>query len=67
MFQVVVVLEMMTVGKGVANKWQQSVGQNFGDVELGVHCSIENNESSWPSFRNASPHVYFQWMLRFSF
>jgi len=47
MFRVVVLLETMTVGKGVANDRQQSVGQNFGNVELGVHYSIENNESPY--------------------
>ena len=47
MFRVVVLLETMTVGKGVANDRRQSVGQNFGNVELSVHYSIENNESPY--------------------
>lgn len=57
----------MAVGEGFTNEREQPVRQNFWDIKLSVHYSLQSNQPGGAPLRNAYPHMHFQRMLWFPF
>ena len=66
MFQVVILLEAMTVRECGSDEWKQSVGENLIYIKLCIHDSLEHDQFCWSPLGDSSPDMYFDRVFWFT-